>query len=104
MRVLLAEDDAVSRRMLEILLCEWGYEPMIARDGDEAWNIIETGELPELVILDWMMPGRDGLELTRRIREITDSKKPVYVILLTSRGDTKDDSIFFAHVRNISNL
>jgi CheY-like chemotaxis protein len=89
MKVLIAEDDVVSRRVLEVFLENWGYEVVVAADGAEAWRALESGESPRLVIVDWMMPVMDGIEICRRVRE---AKRPIpaYVILLTARGGNED--------------
>lgn len=89
MRILIAEDSLVSRRLLESTLTRWGHEVIATSDGDEAWRVLQAGERPALAILDWMMPGMDGLELCRRIREMPDLS-PLYVILLTAKG-TRDE-------------
>ncbi len=88
MKVLIAEDDRVSRRLLQSLLEKWGYRVVAAPDGADAWRRFEGDEFP-LVISDWMMGDTDGLELTRRIRA---SQRPgyVYIILLTSLSQKKD--------------
>ncbi|MFW6066230.1 MAG: diguanylate cyclase [Planctomycetota bacterium] len=89
MRVLIAEDDPVSRRVLEAALKKWGYEVLVAGDGDEAWRVFEAGDGPRLAILDWMMPGKDGVEVSRLIRERGDEDY-VYIIMLTARGQKQD--------------
>ena len=89
MRVLLAEDDRVSRRRLEVTLVGWGYEVVLAQDGDEAWRVLTSDDPPPLAILDWMMPGRPGPELCRALRELP-SRPPVYLILLTARSARED--------------
>src|SRR5262245_3725813 len=81
-RVLIAGDDPISRHLLARTLGHWGYEVTVARDGDEAWRLFEERDHP-LVILDWVMPGLDGLELVRRIRASTRLGY-VYTILLTA--------------------
>ena len=88
MKVLIADDDPVSRRLLQSDLQKWGYEVTVAKDGTEAWNLFEEGDF-SLVISDWMMPGLDGPELIRRIRA---SSKPTYVytILLTAMSHKAD--------------
>lgn len=91
MKVLLAEDDPTSRRMLEAVLERWGYLVLSAEDGTRAWEILQAADAPRLAILDWVMPGVDGLELCRRIRAREDSSAPyTYVVLLTSRGSKTD--------------
>jgi CheY-like chemotaxis protein len=89
-QVLIAEDNAVSRRLLQSSLERWGYEVTAAVDGAEAWERFACGEY-SVVISDWEMPRMDGLELIRRIRTCPD---PVYVytILLTAR-DQKEDLV-----------
>src|SRR2546423_1567121 len=85
MRVLIADDDPISRHLLARTLAGWGYEVAAARDGDEAWRLFEEGEFA-LVILDWVMPGMDGLEIVRRIRAC-QRRGYVYVILLTAKSN-----------------
>jgi phosphoserine phosphatase RsbU/P len=89
MRVLIAEDDATSRRILQILLSQWGYDVIITCDGDEAWQALQQSRSPQLIILDWMMPGKDGRELCRLVRAAEDLKSK-YIILLTSKGYKED--------------
>jgi len=91
MKILIAEDDSVSRRLLETVLTKCGYDVEQACDGDEAWQRLKEADAPKLAVLDWMMPGMDGIEVCRRLRELK-SGDPVHLILLTSR-DSKDDII-----------
>jgi len=88
MKILIAEDERVSRRLLESRLKKWGYEVTAAEDGEEAWELFQKEYFP-MVISDWMMPKMDGLELLRRIRS---SERPgyVYTILLTARTEKED--------------
>ena len=89
MRVLVADDDPLTLHMVDYRLRQWGHDVVTCVDGVEAWKILQTDELPQVVILDWMMPGLDGLEVCQRIR--ARSTDPyVYVILLTGRDDTQD--------------
>ncbi len=88
MRVLIAEDDRISRRLLQRHLEQWGHEVVTAEDGVQAWERFGEDEF-SLVITDWMMPEMDGLDLIRRIRE-KQERGYVYVILLTSKKDTGD--------------
>ena len=62
MRILIADDDSITRRLLETILTKWSYQVVIAQDGDEAWQILQGEGAPKLAILDWMMPGLDGVE------------------------------------------
>jgi len=88
-RVLLAEDDIVSRMVAETLLARWGFEVAAVSDGDEAWRILQGLDAPNLIILDWMMPGVGGVELCRRVRE-GGHPSPAYIILLTARTSRED--------------
>ena len=89
MRVLIAEDDAVSRLLLENVLRDWGYDVVATADGEEAWREISLPAAPRLVILDWQMPGVDGVEICRRIRA-DQSTESIYVLLLTGKGGTNN--------------
>ena len=88
-QVLIADDEAVCRRILESTLVEGGFEVMIATDGLEAWRVFQSPNPPALAILDWMMPGMDGVELCRRIRQIPTTLPP-YLIVLTARSEKED--------------
>jgi len=90
-RILIAEDDIASRRLLESLLAKWQYEVVSCIDGDQAWEILARDDAPSLVILDWMMPGLDGIEVCRRVRAARASHL-TYIIMLTAI-DTRDDVI-----------
>jgi DNA-binding response OmpR family regulator len=89
MRILIADDDRMSALMLQRTLESWDYEVVVVHDGAAAWERIAGGEPPALAILDWMMPGLDGVELCRRIRA-TPTLAPVHVILLTARTSQQD--------------
>jgi sigma-B regulation protein RsbU (phosphoserine phosphatase) len=88
MRVLIAEDDPVSRHLLQKTLAQWGYEVVAASDGAEAWALFEAGDYP-VVVSDWVMPRLDGVELVRRIRA-TPRSGYVYTLLLTARSHRED--------------
>jgi sigma-B regulation protein RsbU (phosphoserine phosphatase) len=88
MKILIAEDDLVSRRILASRLEKWGHRVVTAQNGREAWDLFRDIEF-SIVITDWMMPGIDGVELVRRIR----SSRPlgyVYTILITAKQQKKD--------------
>lgn len=91
MRVLVAEDDLTTRRLLEAMLTKWGYEVRGVCDGGKAWEVLQAPEAPQLAILDWMMPGMDGVDICRRLRQSSDLW-PTYVILLTAK-DSKEDIV-----------
>ena len=86
MRVLIAEDDAVSRMILAKAVQKLGHECLIAEDGEEAWELFQSTEGVDVVISDWMMPGVDGPELCRRVRAA--NKDPyTFFVFLTALGD-----------------
>jgi two-component system, cell cycle response regulator len=87
--VLIAEDDPIFRRLLQSWLQNWGYQVTTAENGAEAWEILRQSKTPDLLIFDWMMPGIDGLELCRRIREKQCERYP-YVLLLTGKDEKQD--------------
>ena len=89
MRILIAEDDAISRRLLDTILRKWGYEVVVAHDGDQAWEELQKEESPRLAILDWMMPGMDGVEVCGKVRERTGSPY-VYILLLSAKSQRED--------------
>ncbi len=89
MKVLLAEDELVSRCLLEAAVAGWGYEVVTAEDGNRAWELLQGPEAPRLAVLDWMMPGLTGVEVCRRLRDLPGSQAS-YVLLLTSRDAPED--------------
>jgi len=88
MKVLIAEDEAMSRRLLQTYLERWGHEVVAAQNGAEAWNLFVEGEF-SIVISDWIMPEMDGVEVICRIRAC---QRPAYVytILVTSKSQKED--------------
>ena len=91
--ILVAEDDLVSRTLISTLTKKWGFKAVVTQDGHEAMKALRAEQGPALAILDWMMPGMDGLQVCRRMREVG---KMVYVIMLTSRG-TKENIVEGLH-------
>ena len=89
MKILVAEDQTISRHILEASLRKWGYEVKGVEDGTRAWEILQGEEAPQLAILDWLMPGMDGIEICRQIR-LRPQTQPVYIILLSARSDQED--------------
>jgi len=81
---LIAEDDMVSRRILETLLRNWGHEVVTTFDGEQAWQVMSAPDPPALAILDVMMPRVDGLEVCRRVRKLSPATPP-HIILLTAK-------------------
>jgi two-component system cell cycle response regulator len=89
MRILIAEDDPSFRRLLEETLAMWGYNVVVAENGDAALQILQSEDPPRLAMLDWMMPGMEGVEVCRKVRE--KMKEPyTYIILLTSQQGDED--------------
>jgi diguanylate cyclase (GGDEF)-like protein len=89
MRILIAEDDLVTARLLRALLDSWGFEVITVTDGISALAVLQTPDAPRLAILDWMMPGLDGPEVCRRARAHRPGV-PMYLILVTSREARRD--------------
>ena len=89
MRILVADDDAVNRRLLQSFLTKWGYEVLLASDGAEAWKILQQEKAPQLAILDWMMPGMDGVDICHMVRSRSE-RSYVYLILLTAKSQKQD--------------
>jgi sigma-B regulation protein RsbU (phosphoserine phosphatase) len=89
MKVLIAEDDTVSRRLLEATLNKFGFEVISAANGGQAWAILQAVDSPSLAILDWMMPEIDGVEICRRVRQLPNTTPP-YLILLTAKSEKTD--------------
>lgn len=88
-RVLVADDNKTALRFLELSLGKWGYEVISASDGNEAWKRFQEPDPPKLAILDWQMPGMDGVDVCRKVQQM-DALIPPYIIMLTSR-DQKED-------------
>lgn len=89
MRILIAEDEPISRRMLEASLVKWGHEVIVTTNGAEAWAEFQKADAPSLAILDIMMPEISGLEICRKIRQIPNPSPP-YLILLTGKQEKED--------------
>ena len=81
--IVVADDDPISRELISAVVSKWGFRCIVTQDGREAISAIRAEEGPVVAILDWMMPGMDGLQVCRRVRE---SGKLVYIILLTARA------------------
>lgn len=88
-RILLAEDEPGTRRLLEANLAQWGYEVVACADGAQAWELLGRDDAPRLALFDWMMPALDGVELCRRIRQQA-REHYTYVILLTAKSRLED--------------
>lgn len=98
MKILVAEDEAVTRRVIESTLGRLRWDVITAPDGSAAWRILETFEgknAPDLMVLDWMMPGLDGIEICRKVRT-TPGLDLMYIIVLTQRIEKEDMAMAFA--------
>jgi two-component system, cell cycle response regulator len=89
-RVLVIDDSPVYRRLITGHLREWGFEVTVAENGAEGWKILEQANSPNLVLLDWVMPGMDGVELCRKVRARRSFDLGVYMILVTSKENPAD--------------
>ena len=88
-KILIAEDDPISRRLLEVFLNRWGYDVAVAASGTEALDLLDQIDAPRLAVLDWMMPGLEGVQVCRKIRERKD-RPYVYILLLSARAQKED--------------
>ncbi|MFN2358725.1 MAG: response regulator transcription factor, partial [Desulfotignum sp.] len=89
MKILIAEDDMTSRNILAAMSKKWGYDPVAVEDGMAAWQVMQQDGAPSLAVLDWEMPGMDGISLCRRLRD-QSKPEPLYIILLTARQHSAD--------------
>lgn len=87
-KVLIADDDEATRILLRMALMQWGYHVVEARDGEEAWKILQEKDPPQLLTLDWLMPKLDGISLCKRID--TELSIRPYIIFLTRMGGTEN--------------
>jgi len=91
MRILIADDSIVSRHLLDATLRRWGYDVVMACDGNEAWEILQAPDAPRIAILDWVMPGLTGPEVCSRVRANSSEKDSyTYILLLTSKSQRED--------------
>jgi DNA-binding response OmpR family regulator len=88
MRILVAEDNLVLQCVLRSMLIQWGYDVVVVSDGDAAWRQLQDEEAPRLAILDWLMPGLDGIEVCRRVRA-TSLNSYTYILILTGKTDSQ---------------
>ncbi|SFJ60842.1 diguanylate cyclase [Planctomicrobium piriforme] len=89
MTILIADDDPLSLRRLQHYLTAWGYDVICAGDGLQAWNLLQANDDLRLAILDWQMPGLDGVEICRKLRTEQPARF-IYLMLLTSKSDRRD--------------
>jgi two-component system, cell cycle response regulator len=91
-QILVVDDSPVYRQLLTSHLQEWGFPFTVKKNGSEAWTLLQRPDSPKLVLLDWVLPDIDGVELCRRIREANAGNSYSYVILLTGK-DSKSDML-----------
>jgi len=91
MRILIADDSTTSRRMIQSMLEKWGYDVVAAQDGDAAWEILKSPDAPRMALLDWMMPGQDGVDVCRALRD--QRPEPYTYILLLTAKDEKESVV-----------
>jgi two-component system cell cycle response regulator len=89
MKILVADDDAISRTVLQHLLVRWGHEPVTACDGQEALAVMRGEDPPRLLLLDWEMPKLDGLEVCRELRSLKTDQPP-YIIFVTAKDSASE--------------
>ncbi len=87
--MLIAEDDPVSRRLLEAFLVKWDYEVVSVTDGTAAERELQSEDAPRLAILDWMMPGINGIDICREVRKRA-AEPYIYILLVTAKGQQED--------------
>lgn len=87
-RILIAEDDAISRMVLMENLTGWGYDVIPSENGDEAWEVLNGDNPPRIAVLDWLMPKMSGIDVVRRVRR-RDDRRPPFIIMLTALGETE---------------
>jgi len=90
MTILLAEDSALYRHLITGHLAEWGFDHICAKDGRQAWDVLARPDAPRLALLDWVLPGVDGVELCRRLRLRSETEPYTYTILLTAKSQKKE--------------
>ena len=88
-RVLIADDDPVLRHALKSYLADWSYTSVVAENGESAWHALQQPEPPLLAVIDWNMPGMDGVDLCRHVRATPDLAA-MYLIMLTGNQEQKD--------------
>jgi two-component system cell cycle response regulator len=89
MKILVAEDDPILLRLLKDILTKWGYEVVAVGNGDDAWHVLNGEDPPRMAILDWRMPGLEGVDVCRRVRAEL-SEPYIYLMLLTAQHREED--------------
>jgi len=89
LKLLIADDSMTQRVMLQSITGKWGFSPVLVENGEQALEILGKDNSPRLLLLDWEMPGVDGLEVCEHIRQREDSDA-FFILLLTGRTETED--------------
>ena len=89
-KVLVADDDNITRRLVEMVMLKNGYDIVSCQNGTEAWEHLSAPQGPKLAILDWIMPGIQGIEICKMIREQKFKINPYLIILTASMNEKKD--------------
>jgi serine/threonine protein kinase len=92
MKILIADDDVMYRTLLRRRLRSWGYDVVLASDGAEAWRLLRGEHPPQIVVLDWAMPGMTGIDICRKLKRADPTMPFIYTIMLTGR-DAKEDML-----------
>jgi two-component system, cell cycle response regulator len=90
MKILLAEDSVLYQRLIGGYLNQWGFDLELAQDGAQAWKLLQQPDGPMLALLDWVLPGMDGIELCQHIRRGGVNQRYIYTVLLTAKTAKKD--------------
>ena len=90
MKILLVEDSPVDRRKVGGYLSEWGLDYIAVGDGTEAVSLLESPDPPSMALLDWMLPGIEGIEICRRIRQLGTNETYIYTVMLTAKNQRQD--------------
>ena len=90
MRVLIAEDDTATRLLLQQWVREFGFDPVLAVDGEDAWGLLRQGDAPRLLVVDWQMPRLDGVNLIRRVRFAANQSCYPFILMTSSRSDPEN--------------
>ena len=88
--ILIAEDDPVARELLGIFLKEWGYDVLMSGNGNEAWDMLNKHDI-SIALLDWIMPGKEGIDICREYRKLND-RTYLYIIIITAK-DNREDTV-----------
>ncbi len=89
-RVLLVDDSLIYQQIIKNHLHDWGFEVSLAKNGEEAWELLQQPHSPRLVVMDWVMPKMDGVELIRRVRALPRTFPYTYTLLLTGKDSQSD--------------